>query len=537
VFLPNNAKPPIKDCMKRLRKLFFFSLLSLFFAPAKGWGASAQLTARFSTNGKAISISIAAPRRLRCSGSLLLTSSARRPSARTLAQAQALAQFSSKHLTIRGLDKVRASHRNTTYIYITTSLNCSDRRKYKNTKRLAVLFTSSKRSSIRSVSELIKLARAKLIELISLTPTPTPTAGGTPLPFPPSGINVVQAFPALPAFSSLVDLRDAGDNSNRLFAVEQGGKIHAFDNNPNVSSSKLFLDISSKLAISDERGLLGLVFHPQYKTNGYFYVDYIRSSDGASVISRFKVSANPDQADVNSEIILLTVAQPFDNHKGGSLQFGPDGYLYITLGDGGSGGDPQGNGQNLKTLLGKILRIDVNSTSGGNNYAIPSSNPFAGNTSGIKKEIFAYGFRNPWRTSFDFPSGRFWVGDVGQGDREEVDIVNYGWNKMEGTICYPPGSSCSTSGLELPVIDYDHSLGIAVTGGYVYRGTAVNSLSGVYLYGDYGSGRIWGIRRLSPFEHAQLLDSDLSISSFAIDKNGEVYILDYGSGKIYRFQG
>jgi hypothetical protein len=312
----------------------------------------------------------------------------------------------------------------------------------------------------------------------------------------------------------------------------------------------VFLDIAARVASSPgggELGLLGLAFHPEYKTNGTFFVNYTTGSSGtprtrATRVSRFRVSgSNRDQADAGSETILLEFSQPFDNHNGGQLAFGPDGYLYITTGDGGSGGDPLGNGQNLKTVLGKILRIDVNPAAG--LYGIPSSNPFAGNASGFREEIFAYGLRNPWRLSFDPPTGRIWAADVGQGTWEEIDLIvsggNYGWDCREGAHAYtgPPGgpaAACaSATSLIDPVWEYSHEAGdYSITGGYVYRGPTVTSLSGRYIYADYGSGRVWALDYGGsvPAVNTLVVDAPFLISSFGRDEANELYLLEYGSG-------
>ena len=346
------------------------------------------------------------------------------------------------------------------------------------------------------------------------------------------------AFPNL-TFNQPVGLYSPKDGTNRLFVVEQLGAIRVFNNSATATSSSVFLDISSRIVYSGEQGLLGLAFHPNYTSNGYFYVDYVANNPLRTVISRFTVSpTNPNQTQSDSEFVLLEINQPYSNHKGGQLAFGPDGYLYIGMGDGGSAGDPLGNGQNRAVLLGKILRIDVNTPSAGRNYTIPADNPFKGNTLGYKEEIYAYGFRNPWRFSFDPATGRLWVGDVGQDRMEEIDLVengkNYGWNIMEGTLTYAGGNQ---TGLELPVWEYDHSQGIAIIGGYVYRGSALPQLSGAYVYGDYGSGRIWALTLNSTSGAATntlLTDSALSISSFGVDANGEIYICAF-DGKIYKF--
>lgn len=500
-------------------------------------GASRRLAARVSNQGRELRIHLRAPRGETCSGFLLV--SLRPRNAAAAAQAQQLQAYSSVRLVVGDLQHIRRrSTRSRSFsIYINSSVACSNGKKFRDCVRVIVPATARRKGF--SLKEWLNAARTGVAAILATTPIPTATATPVaPLPFPPTSLSMQQAFNGI-SFSSPVDLQDPGDGSGRLFVVEQGGRIRVFQNSQQVSSSALFLDISGRISNGGERGLLGLAFDSQYASNGFFYVNYTRQGDGATIISRFRVSANANQADSASEFILLTIAQPFANHNGGALQFGPDGYLYAALGDGGSGGDPQGNGQSLTTLLGKILRIDVRTPSGGRNYGIPADNPFFGSTS-ARQEIFAYGFRNPWRIGFDPPTSRLWAGDVGQGAREEIDLVasgrNYGWNRMEGSICFPSNATCNTSGLELPIAEYDHSRGVSVTGGYVYRGTAVPSLAGVYLYGDFGSGRIWGIRGLAPLEQAELLDTSLSISSFGRDSAGEVYIVDYGSGKIQRFQ-
>ena len=357
-----------------------------------------------------------------------------------------------------------------------------------------------------------------------------------------SSLQLQVAFSNL-SFARPVDLQHPGDGTDRIFVVEQAGVIKVFENNAGAATAATFLDITGRVNDSgNEEGLLGLAFHPDYKNNGYFYVNYTAISPRRTVIARYRVNAsNPNLADPNSEFILLTFNQPFENHNGGQIAFGPDGYLYIATGDGGSGGDPQGNGQNLQTLLGKILRIDVNTISAGRNYGIPSTNPFAGNTAGNREEIYAYGLRNPWRMSFDPVTKWLWAGDVGQGRREEIDIIengkNYGWNRMEGSLCYPSGSPCDLPGLTKPIAEYDRTLGASVTGGYVYRSNKVPELAGAYIYADYVSGRIWSLRYdgVNPASNVLLLDTNLFIASFGVDKNLELYICAF-DGRIYRFR-
>lgn len=361
---------------------------------------------------------------------------------------------------------------------------------------------------------------------------------------PVSGqIELQQAFPAL-SFTRPVDLQHPGDGTNRLFVVEQRGVISVFENDPAAASKTTFLDIQERVDdSSNEEGLLGLAFHPDYENNGYFYVNYTATGPDRTLISRFKVSANnPNAAEPDSEVVIITIPKPFSNHNAGQLAFGPnDGYLYITTGDGGSGGDPQGNGQNRQTLLGSILRIDVDTTAPGLQYSIPPTNPFVGNAQGYREEIYAWGVRNPWRISFDPVTGWLWAADVGQNAWEEIDIIengkNYGWNIMEGNHCYNPPTGCNTAGLTLPVWEYSHNLGNSVTGGYVYRGPGVPELVGKYIYADFGSGRIWALEYdgVNPAVNNQLIDTPLLIASFGVDQNQELYICAF-DGKIYRFK-
>ena len=323
-------------------------------------------------------------------------------------------------------------------------------------------------------------------------------------------------------------LTHAGDGSGRLFVVEQNGRILIVANGRLLPTP--FLDIQFRLSTGGERGLLGLTFHPNYKDNGRYFLNYTRKKDGATVVAQYQVSANPNRSKTHEDI-LLVISQPYGNHNGGMIAFGPDGYLYIGTGDGGSGGDPGNRGQDLSKLLGKILRIDVDHDSP---YIAPSDNPFS--DSNGRPEIFAYGFRNPWRFSFDRKTGEFWTGDVGQNSWEEINLVkpgdNHGWRLMEGTHCYKPSKGCQQShNLTLPVTEYANSGGrCAVMGGYVYRGRAVPLLGGTYLFADYCSGEIFGfkdgVQRL-------LLYTDLQISSFGEDEVGELYVLGH-RGSIHR---
>ncbi|MHC4148844.1 MAG: PQQ-dependent sugar dehydrogenase, partial [Planctomycetota bacterium] len=312
-------------------------------------------------------------------------------------------------------------------------------------------------------------------------------------------IQIESAFPSL-SFTRPVDLQHAGDGTDRIFVVEQAGRILVFPNDRDATTSEVFLDIRGRVNNSgNEEGLLGLAFHPDYENNGYFFADYTASSPRRTVIAQFNVDgSNPNRADPNSILVILEVNQPFSNHNGGQIAFGPDGFLYISLGDGGSAGDPGNNGQNRQTLLGSILRIDVDNPAGGKNYSIPSDNPFVGNSSSFREEIYAFGLRNPWRFSFDPANGRLWAADVGQNRFEEIDIIengkNYGWRIMEASSCFNPSSGCNVTGLQLPIWEYSHGVGNSVTGGYVYHGPGRPELDGAYIYADFGSGRIWSLR-------------------------------------------
>jgi hypothetical protein len=351
-----------------------------------------------------------------------------------------------------------------------------------------------------------------------------------------------EAFPNL-SFNRPVDFQHAGDNTDRIFIVEQRGVISVFQNDREVEEKTFFLNIESRVNDQgNEEGFLGLAFHPDYENNGFFYVNYTAASPRRTVISRFQVSASdPNKADESSELVLLEFNQPYSNHNGGQLSFGPDGYLYIASGDGGSGGDPQNHGQRPETLLGAILRIDINRQEGGKKYGIPEDNPFANNSDGFREEIFAYGLRNPWRFSFDTQTGMLWTGDVGQNRAEEINIIfkgrNYGWNTMEGFNCFNPASGCNQQGLQLPIWEYTHNNGDrSITGGFVYRGTEITGLLGRYLYADFVSGRIWTLD-FSDFDNpvnTEILRANFSVSSFGIDQSNELYLCGF-DGKIYKF--
>jgi glucose/arabinose dehydrogenase len=351
-------------------------------------------------------------------------------------------------------------------------------------------------------------------------------------------MTVEAAFSEL-SFPQLVFLTHAGDGTDRLFAVERRGRIKVFPNAQTVLGATTFLNITEKVNSQGlEEGLLGLAFDPGYRDNGHFYVYYSVTFPRRSVLSRFSVSATDSNlADPGSERVIMEFAQPYANHNGGHIAFGPDGYLYLGLGDGGSRGDPRRNGQNPGTLLGSILRIDVRSGTGTQTYAIPADNPFVG-VDGARPEIWAYGLRNPWRFSFDRETGDLWAGDVGQNEIEEIDLIrpglNYGWNVTEGTSCFT-NQDCDTGGFEPPVAEYGHDKGCSVTGGYVYRGARLPSLNGAYVYGDFCSGRLWALRYdgSDVVDHVELDDTTLRVSSFGEDEAGELYILSLDGG-IYR---
>ena len=325
---------------------------------------------------------------------------------------------------------------------------------------------------------------------------------------------------------------DAGDGSGRLFVLSQEGQVWIVADGQRKEQP--FLDISGQISSGGERGLLGLAFHANFPDDPRFFVDYT-DEQGDTVVSSWTVSSGGDTADAASERAILRVGQPFPNHNGGALQFGPDGFLYVSLGDGGSGGDPQGNGQNRDALLGKILRIDVDHPAGDKAYGIPADNPFA-TKAGARPEIWVTGMRNPWRMSFDRATGDLWIGDVGQGAFEEIDVVragsgggqNFGWNTMEGFHCYR-SNSCDRDGLTLPVTEYTHEGNCSVSGGYVYRGTAFPDLVGGYVFADYCSGRFWAVdaRENEVGEPSMVFDSGRSVSSFGEDAGGELYVTDH----------
>jgi glucose/arabinose dehydrogenase len=363
--------------------------------------------------------------------------------------------------------------------------------------------------------------------------TTAPIPGPGPGPGDSAGLQVITA-----ALSSPIFVTAAPGDTGRLFVVEQGGRIRVVEHDSLRATP--FLDLSAHISAGGERGLLSLAFHPNFAQNGQFYV-YFTNPAGDIRIVRYRVSANPDLADGTSgDTVLKAFHETNSNHNGGLLLFGPDGKLYAGLGDGGAGGDPPGNGQNLDTLLAKILRLDVDAASP---YAIPADNPFVGDTN-ARGEIWLYGLRNPWRFSFDRTTGDLYIGDVGQDLWEEVDVLpaggsggeNLGWKIMEGDHCFAP-SNCRTTGLVLPVIEYGHSGACAVTGGYVYRGTRVPALSGLYLYGDYCGGWVRSFRYVGGQATAPREWPSLSVggglSSFGEDAHGELYLTTVG-GSLYR---
>jgi len=342
-------------------------------------------------------------------------------------------------------------------------------------------------------------------------------------------------------FSSPIDIQIPPDGSKRLYVVEQGGRIRHFEDTITATTSTLFLDISGRITDGGEMGLLGLAFHPNYAANGYFYVNYTRGggANRQTVIARFSRSeANPLLADPASELILLTFSQPYPNHNAGCLLFGDDGYLYIPTGDGGSGGDPQNFAQNRQSLLGKMLRIDVDNTSPGLNYSIPADNPFIADPNTLD-EIYALGLRNPWKATKDTQTGEIWMGDVGQNAIEEVDVLkrgaNYGWKILEGRRCYS-SSNCDSTGMTPPVAQYPQTAGDrSITGGYVYHGALIPAFQGSYVYGDYVTGRIWTLRKNEQdraISNALVISAGSTVSSFGLDTKGELLVLMYSQGRI-----
>jgi glucose/arabinose dehydrogenase len=370
--------------------------------------------------------------------------------------------------------------------------------------------------------------------------------GEPPSSAPRSGRPPVEQFPTSPrarlvelarGFDRPLFVTDARDGSGRLFVVEQEGRIRI------VSDGRIlpepFLDVRRDLdSTSGERGLLGLAFAPDYSKSGVFYIAHTARGP-AGVVRRFHVSSDPDLADPASAELVLSMEDPAGNHNGGMLAFGPDGYLWIGTGDGGSAGDPWGNAQNPRSLLGKMLRIDVRAKP----YAVPADNPFVGR-SDYRPEVWALGLRNPWRYSFDRKTGELWIGDVGQNAWEEIDVEdpkagggrNYGWNRKEAVHCYSPSLGCGSKAFTDPIWGYGHSNGCSVIGGYVYRGRAIPDLVGTYLFADYCRGTVWALDRdTGGGVEVQLLAQAHAASSFGEDENGELYLCDIQRGIVFRF--
>ncbi|MFL5722057.1 MAG: PQQ-dependent sugar dehydrogenase [Chloroflexota bacterium] len=370
----------------------------------------------------------------------------------------------------------------------------------------------------------------------------TQTTGTTASPGTREGVSIA-AEVAVGGLSDPVDVANAGDGSGRLFVVEQAGIIRVVRDG--AALDRPFLDIRERIASGGERGLLGLAFHPDYPSDPRFFVDYT-DVNGDTVVSSFTVgSATPDVADAGSETPLLHVDQPFANHNGGAVAFGPDGMLYIALGDGGSGGDPQGNGQRLDTLLAKILRIDVDDPPSGSGYTVPPDNPFFA-TAGAKPEIWLTGLRNPWRMRFDEPTRDLWIGDVGQNAWEEIDVaragvggLDFGWNRMEGFHCFAPANGCDQTGLTMPVTEYGHEDGCAVIGGVVVHDAGQGKLDGGYLFGDGCSDRVWVIDPTSSGPQTPILAGRLgrTLSSIGEGEDGTVYATSLDDGELLRLSG
>lgn len=371
-------------------------------------------------------------------------------------------------------------------------------------------------------------------EVVEPAPVPVPRPRPEGMPLDEIEIDLE---PVLDGFEQPLYVTGAGDGSGRLFVLEKTGSAWVVLDRERAG---VFLDLSERVSTDSEQGLLGMAFSPEFATDGMVFVSYTEL-DGTSVLSRFTVTG--DAADVSSEKKLLRVNQPYANHNGGMIAFGPDGYLYYGLGDGGGAGDPYGSGQDGGTLLGKLLRIDVIGGAGDPaGYVVPDDNPFV-ERADVLSEIWALGLRNPWRFGFDRATGDLWIGDVGQDALEEIDLQaadspggeNYGWNRFEATRPYPPGSATpDPAGFAMPIVEYGHDVGSSVTGGYVYRGAAEPELYGTYFYADFSTGRIWGLQVSGGgAETRELLDTDLMIASFGEDDDGELYVADFNGG-VYR---
>lgn len=492
--------------MMKPRALFLILIASLInFQSA--WADSPKLSSKTSAESGTVSISLS---RLKKSGNCLTTVYGSQSNRTLLRDASSgtklLTTKNSKSKINFSVNGLQFSNNNNRRLYLRAEQVCAESREQSN---LSTLKFGQSGSDDLSVNQFIISIRQAVLK---------------------SSFKFAQVF-VDKTFDTPVDFRQA---DKRTLIVEQSGKIKAVIAGTAVTTEELFLDISEKIMFGGERGLLGLAIHPRFQKNGYFFVNYSRKDDGATIISRFTAVKN-GVADPASEKVLMTVAQPFRNHNGGGLAFGPDGYLYIALGDGGSGGDPLGNGQNRSTLLGKILRIDVNTNVA---YLVPKSNPFVKATDGSLAEIWAFGLRNPWRISFDSKLGKLWAADVGQGAQEEVDIIrkggNFGWKITEGNICYN-AASCDKSGLIDPVFQYGRNLGQSITGGYVYRGKDLPNFSGVYFFADFVSGRLFALEKIAgTWIGTELIDTTELISSFGQDSRGEIYFLSYSTGNVFK---
>jgi glucose/arabinose dehydrogenase len=417
---------------------------------------------------------------------------------------------------------------------------------------------SGRRAVIASVLTILVVACEATPAPEASGPTAATTAPGKPGPsasfsaIPSATAVVVPKPPAwVPGSASIhftsvatvpgspLAIANAGDGSGRLFVAEQGGRVYILTDG--AVNPTPFLDISAQVSGGGEQGLLGIAFHPDFPADHRVFVDYTDAA-GDTVVSSFEVDPSSNGRVVpGSEVVILEVDQPYSNHNGGAIGFGPDGYLYIALGDGGSGGDPHDNGQRLDTLLGKILRIDADNPTSGRNYGIPVSNPFAA-TRGTRGEIWLLGLRNPFRFSFDRETGDLWIGDVGQGAWEEVDVaragvggLNFGWRTMEGVHCFAPASGCATAGLTLPAVEYGHNFGCAVIGGNVYRGAASPALEGGYLFSDECTGITWALDAAGSGQQplVQVAQAPDGIAGYGEDEKGELYAAALG-GTVYR---
>jgi glucose/arabinose dehydrogenase len=360
-------------------------------------------------------------------------------------------------------------------------------------------------------------------------PRPVAEEPATATTLVPAGVKLTFARIAR-GLSSPVFITHSGDNNGRLFVLEQTGRIRVI--RKGVLQSAPFLDLRSKVSTGGERGLLGIAFHPDYSWNRKFYVNYTDRT-GATVVAQYlRSTTNASRAETTAKIVLR-IPQPYANHNGGMLAFGPDRHLYIGMGDGGSAGDPGNRAQNLDSLFGKILRINIDTSKA---YAVPPTNPYVGRAG--NDLVWSRGLRNPWRFSFDRGNGNLWIGDVGQKRYEEINRTtgatpgrgtNFGWRQMEGNHCYNPSTGCRTTGMHMPITVYGHSEGCSVTGGYVYRGAAYPDLQGVYLFGDYCSGKIWGIDAAGPAAQTPklLFDTTTRLTSFGEDQAGNLYIVDH----------